>query len=240
KESGRWLENLTTDSGVLLDAILKVGNVRLVIIDPIVDFAGGKKENSNSEVREYLTGLKKIAECNHLAIIGLSHLNKDSQKIAAHRTLGSVAWTAYPRTAWVVERDPEDEERRCLLKIKCNGARTPLNAAFRFRNVPVLIDGKPEGYPVCDFEAQPISMTADDILNVDLRRKKQTKIDEAKEWLELFLSKGPKLSIDILSAALKKGITQATLYRAKDKLQIKIHDNRVEGKIVDSQWSLSG
>lgn len=237
----RGFNNLTTDWGVLVDAVNQVGNVRLIIIDPITDYAGGKKENSNAEVREYLGKLKLLAENMNLAIIGLSHLNKDAQKAAVHRTLGSVAWTALPRAAWLVEYDPEDAERRCLLKIKCNGAVKPLNAAFRLRSVPVVMRGKSYGYPVCDFEAEPISITAEEILNLDSRRRKQTKQDEAVEWLELFLGQGAKLTSEIIPAAAKAGHSRSTLYRAKDRIpKLKTVGIQNKGKVEDSKWLILG
>lgn len=249
KESGKWLENLTKDIDILIDAVNRIGNVVLIIIDPIVDFAGSKKENSNADIRDYLGQLRKFAENKKLAIIGLSHLNKDSQKAAGHRTLGSVAWTALPRAAWLIEFDPENQDRRCLLKQKCNGAVKPLNAAFRLRGVMVpMEDGKEYSYPVCDFESKPISMTADEVLNPDTRRNKQTRIAEAKEWLQEYLTDGPKLSkvvfaavkadtkVEISLASIKRAMTQMT----KDEVTEAIVIRHSTGYILETKWALKG
>lgn len=247
KVSGKWLENLTSDLDILQQTIQKIGNVVLIIIDPITDYAGMYKENKNADIRAYLHELKKFAEGQKLAIIGLSHLNKDSQKAAGHRTLGSVAWTAYPRAAWLLEFDPADPERRCLMKQKCNEAVKPLNIAFRLRGVMVRMDdGKDYSYPVCDFEAKPISMTADEALNPDTRRMKQTKIAEAKEWLQEFLASGPRLSKEVfacLKQDTKVDITLVTLKRAmtilvKDDVTDATDIRNDKGYILETKWAL--
>jgi len=246
-ETKKNLTNLTKDADVLIKAIQQIGNVRLVIIDPITDFAGDKKANSNSDVREYLGKLRLIAEAGKLAIIGISHLNKDSQKRAAHRTLGSVAWTALPRSSWLVDYDAEDVERRYLLKQKCNGARKPLNAAFRLRSVTVTMpDGRTEGYPVCDFEAEPVSITADEVLDMDSRRKKVTKKNEAQDWLEKFLESGPKLAKEVKAAVSKcPDVSWSTIQKARTEMVkngvmgvMDIRDNL--GHRVETSWALLG
>ncbi len=214
------LTNLTKDSDMLIEAIQQIGNVRYVIIDPITDFAGDKKANSNADVREYLGKLRQIAVAGKLAIMGISHLNKDSQKRAAHRTLGSVAWTALPRSSWLVDYDAEDVNRRYLLKQKCNGAKKPLNAAFRLRSVPVTMpDGKVEGYPVCDFESKPVSITADEVLDMDSRRKKITKKTEAQDWLEKFLESGQKLTKEVKAAVSKcPDVSWSTIQKVRTQM----------------------
>ena len=69
KEKKRNLYNLTEDRVVLTKAIAQIKDVRLVVIDPITAYMGGKNPNSNTEVREYLAPLAK------LAAVQISHTN---------------------------------------------------------------------------------------------------------------------------------------------------------------------
>lgn len=234
-------ENLTEDRKILVDAIKQIGNVRLVIVDPIADFGGSTKENSYVDVRAYLRKLRDIAEENDVTILGLMHLNKDSKKSTAHRGLGSVAWTAFPRTAWLIDRHPDDPERRLITRIKCNNARDPKNVGFRMRNVPMTIGGVATGAPVCDFDAVASQVTAGELLNQDIRFMKGMKLEQAVMWLELYLSDGPALSDEIHKAGKEAGHSQRTLRRAAKNLGVDTEQlkSKVTGKVEACRWSLT-
>ncbi|KKN57527.1 hypothetical protein LCGC14_0561440 [marine sediment metagenome] len=238
----RNLFNLTTDLDVLVDAIDQLGDVRLVIIDPVTAFAGGKKENSNAEVRAYLNPLIALAEEKNLTIVGLNHLNKDETKGATHRTLGSVAWTSAARAVWLVGFDPQnkdDDERRLFLPIKNNLSKVRTGLAFTLVNTQVLINGNQHGHPACKFESGAVEMSADDALDTEGRKRSAKKVDEAVEWLEEFLENGPQMSVDIFEAGKQNSLSKYAITRAKIKLSIKPIQFRELGKIIGWQWALS-
>ena len=150
-----------------------------------------------------------------------------------------------PRSSWLVDYDAEDVDRRYLLKQKCNGARNPLNAAFRLRSVPVTMpDGKIEGYPVCDFEAKPVSITADEVLDMDSRKKKMTKKQEARDWLEKFLESGQKLTKEVKAAVSKcPDVSWSTVQKArtemvKDGVMGVMDIKNKLGQVVETAWAL--
>jgi AAA domain/Bifunctional DNA primase/polymerase, N-terminal len=70
--------SLVTDLPALKAKIEEVGNVVLVIIDPLSSYLGvGKINNaSTSDVRGVLAPLKKLAEDHRVAILGVMHFNK--------------------------------------------------------------------------------------------------------------------------------------------------------------------
>ena len=234
----RGLSNLTTDLDVLDDAICRIGDVRLVIIDPITAFAGGKKENSNAGVREFLDPLIELAASRNVAIVGLSHLNKDAQKEAAHRTLGSVAWTAAARAVWLVAFDPKIDGRRLFVPVKCNLAQSRTGLAFTLVNTDTVVAGKSCGFPVCKFEAGVVEMTPDDALDSESRKKAVKKVDLCVEWLEEFLMGGPRMTKDILDAGRQNSMSESTINRAKAKLSIKATQLRDGDKILGWEWEL--
>ncbi len=81
-------------------AVERTLNVRLVIIDPISAFMGRTDSHKNAEVRRVLTKLASLAEKHNVAVVGVSHLNKNRSATANHRIIGSVAFNATARAVW--------------------------------------------------------------------------------------------------------------------------------------------
>ena len=87
---------------MLLSAIHKIGNVRLLIIDPIVSAVGGD-DHKNNDVRRSLQPIIDTAAKSGMAVIGITHYRKGSQDNAAiERVMGSLAYTASARSVWCV------------------------------------------------------------------------------------------------------------------------------------------
>jgi putative DNA primase/helicase len=70
--------SLVTDLKLLQEAIDQIGNVVLVIIDPMSAYLGVGKVDSRqqTDVRGVLTPLKDMIEELHIALIGITHFNK--------------------------------------------------------------------------------------------------------------------------------------------------------------------
>ena len=122
--------DLTADLPLLEDLIdsphtdAEPGDVKLVIIDPISAYLGGKLNSHRAtDVRSALEPLAELAARKRVAILGLSHLTKSgADKNALGRVLGSVAFAAVARVVLFAMRDDEDNkgERRLLLPAKNN------------------------------------------------------------------------------------------------------------------------
>lgn len=220
----------------LEDAVEKTGDVRLIILDPIAAYMGDINSNDNAEVRGVLSPLADFAAKHRIAVLGIHHLNKNTNVEAAYRIMGSVAFVAASRTVWYVLVDKEDEERRKLLPGKNNLAKNPKGLAFRLRSVKVgleLIDSA-----VCEFESEVLNESVDDALDSGPGdRRAPKRIDEAADWLREFLSDGPKSSKDVWEEAERRGIKEKTLNRAKTKVGI-CHLISGSGKSRESKWEL--
>src|SRR2546426_796193 len=71
----------------------RIGNVVLIIIDPVSAYLGAGKVDGRSatDVRGVLTPMKDMAEELHVAVIGIAHFNKkDDIKSALVRALAAV------------------------------------------------------------------------------------------------------------------------------------------------------
>ena len=94
--------------------------VKMVVIDPISNYCGDKKENSNAEVRSVLKPLQHLAEKTGVSFVIIQHLGKGDKGHAQQRVLGSTGIVATCRAVWGVFVDPDDKDKRIFAPIKVN------------------------------------------------------------------------------------------------------------------------
>jgi RecA/RadA recombinase len=213
---------------LLEDAVSQVGDVKLIIIDPITSYVGGRiDDHKNAQLRVMLQPLAAMAEECNIAIITVTHLNKGASANAINRVTGSLAYIALARAAWLITRDPEDRLRRLFLSIKNNLAPDPTGLAYR-----VIKD---QGI---EWEQTVIGETADEVLGKhakadrgDREEKIPTKGKQAVEWLAERLPPGTEENSEIIKAEAKAaGFGHNTLWDAKKKLDLRAR------KGDDSHW----
>ena len=115
--------SLVTDLPELRKTIGRIGNVVLVIIDPMSAYVGVGKVNTSSttDVRGFLTPLTQMAAELQIAVIGIMHFNKKADVTSAMlRIADSLAYVAAARHVYVVVEDPNVEGRRLFVKAKNN------------------------------------------------------------------------------------------------------------------------
>jgi putative DNA primase/helicase len=143
---------------------------------------------------------------------------------ALHKFIGSVAFVAAARAAFVVIEDPDDRNRRLFLPAKNNLALPPQGLAFRLKE---RIIGEDIFTSCVDWEPEPVAMTADEVLAAG--GKSSLALDEAEDFLQALLADGPVTSKQVEEEAQEVGITKATLRRAKKELGIKPRKNSMKG-----------
>jgi hypothetical protein len=204
--------DLTRDVAVLDDVIERQGDVRLVIIDPLGAYLGGHVENSSGPVRRVLLQLGRLAAHRKLAVLAICHLRKQSGS-ALHRTMGSLAFTAASRAAWLVARDPAAADRRLMLPMKNNLGGDSQGLAF------TIAAAGPEDAAAIDWLPDPVALSADAALNPTKPPKAppprpQPELDDAVRWLNAELADGVQSSRRIDNRATAHGIRPITLRRA--------------------------
>jgi len=201
----RWLA-LDKHLPAIEDWLGRYPNVRLLIIDPIVAFIGDADSHRNAEMRAVLGPITKLAEQRNFALLGITHLAKSEAK-AIHRVIGSIAFVAAARAAWLVGRDPDDDERRLFLPIKNNLAQS--------NGLAFTLESASNGVGRVAWDSSPVFVSADEIDDAD-----QSPRGEAIDWLRGLLADGPQPSPTILARAQADGISEKTLRRAKKELQV--------------------
>ena len=222
---GRDLAHL----GAMLNTI---GDVLLVVVDPITAYLGGIDSHRTSDVRALMAPLSEFAERHGTAIVLVSHLNKSkgAGAEAMLRVTGSLAFVAAARAAYVVCKDPDDDTRRILLPAKNNLGDDAGGYAYRIEAATVA-GGIQTSRIVWNDE--PVSVTADDALAGSGDSEERSERDEAAEWLRTELAMGPVDAKELQGRAKRDGHAWHTLRRARDVAGV---TTRREGFGPSGKW----
>ena len=92
-EFGQRPVSLKEDMPEIRQAVEELGDVALIVIDPITAYLGKADNNKVGDVRGITTELAALAQDHRLCVLAVSHLNKNADQQAAYRVSGSGAWT---------------------------------------------------------------------------------------------------------------------------------------------------
>lgn len=215
-EDGKTTELVFTlsDVEILEKALQQVPDCRLIVIDPIGSFLGGRCDaHRDNEVRSVLAPIAKLAEQHGAAVLMVAHRRKGAAQSADDTALGSRAFTGLARSVWHISRDPDDDQRRLLLPGKSNLAASTTGLAFTIAGEPASVH----------WDDEPVQMSADDALARETGNAtgEMSALDEAVAWLAEYLTAGPQPGKTVRKAAEADGIANRTLDRARGKLQVK-------------------
>jgi energy-coupling factor transporter ATP-binding protein EcfA2 len=220
--AGRRGFNLTTDLELLEKEIARLGDVRFVTIDPISSYLGPKVDSHvNASVRAVLEPVNEMAARLRIAIVAITHQPKGTGTAAIHRFIGSIAFVAAARGAFMVTRDPEDKDRYLFLPVKNNLARLGNGLAYRLeqRRLVENLDHDIVASSVT-WESEPVTISADQALQAtDAQAGGQVPAGaDAEEFLRDALADGAIAVKDLQADAKQAGLSWATIRRAKDRV----------------------
>ena len=214
--------SLITDLEKLEQTILEVGDVRVILIDPITAYMGVKQIDSFriNDVRAVLAPVVEMAARLGISIISVMHFNKKTDETnALLRISDSLAYGATARHVYAAIDDAENK-RKLFVKAKNNLARydqqsLAYHLTCKFVGPDLNIIGA-----YIEWEPQPVTVTATEAMQAATSSAAPKALSSAIEFLEKFLADGPRYRDDVTDAAEASMITDHTLRRAKDQLQI--------------------
>jgi putative DNA primase/helicase len=231
---GRRAFNLQADLLLLENEITRLGDVRLVVIDPVSSYLGKVDSHRNAELRAVLEPIGEMASRLRVAVLSVTHLSKSGSISANSRFIGSIAFVAAARAAFIVARDPGDKERRLLLPTKNNLGPEGSGIGFRIGQVTT-----PTGLlaPTVLWDAMPVTMSADEALAGPADAGSAPARNEAMDFLRDVLAAGPVPSEKIRDEVNKAGLAWRTVRRAKEGLGVRVRKTGIDGGWV---WTLPG
>jgi hypothetical protein len=222
---------LPSQTDGLAAEVARVG-ARLVVIDPIMAFFEPRVQiNNDQSVRWALYPLAQLARKYECAIWLVRHLSKRGSARAVYRGGGSIGLSGACRSVWLIAPEPSPGSRRVLAHVKNNLGPLQPSLAFETRK-------REDGTAALVWQGVT-HWSADDLLGLPARQPPSCPREAACEFLTAFLQPDPRTSQEIWAEAEKLGLSEATLYRAKLKLEIRSEPVRRDGRLV-SYWLLRG
>jgi hypothetical protein len=234
--------SLVTDLELLRKKVAEIGNVILILIDPISAYLGVGKIDSfrTTDVRAVMAPLVDLASELGAAIIGVMHFNKKVDVTnALLRISDSLAFGAVARHVWAAI-DDSDNQRKLFTKGKNNLARSDIKSlsyGFGLREVGKdPVSGKPIEAPhIVWFNHVDVSAT--EAMQAASENKSPGAKDAARQFLLDYLADGPMLQTDVMEAAEANLIAERTLRRAKNDLKRVIA--KKDGPKGEWRWHLT-
>jgi len=225
------LFNLKSNLNELESMINEIEGVSMIVIDPLSAYLAGVDAYKNTEVRSKLTPLSILAEKYDIAIVGVEHPPKSSNGRAMNQVGGSIAFVAASRSAYLVSKDPEDEERRLFLKIKNNLSNYSGGISFTVESHKL-----PNGIEISKvvWGDEPVTITADEVLSYYNQTEFQHKKELRVKWVKGELADGPKNAAEVKKKAITQGMTEKEFRNAKKDAGVS--SNKTD---FDGGWDLS-
>jgi archaellum biogenesis ATPase FlaH len=206
------------DQGVenLEREIKKIGDVKLVFIDPIMSFVGKAGAYTPHKVRELMNPISELAMRHKIAIVCTLHMSKDKSKRGNDRMLGSGSFVQVARSKLFVVAPEPNSSKRLLISERSN-ISSERNNAVEFDLVRNDTD-HPEvvwGRELEDIDSDKLNKL------LDGKASHISKRARAADMLEELLADGPVSANDVEQAALAEGIGMNTVEAAKKDLGVR-------------------
>jgi putative DNA primase/helicase len=216
EQRGKRAFDPADDMPKMATAIERHGDVRLLIIDPIVSAVKGDSHKA-AEVRRSLQPIADFAMRQRCAVLGITHFSKGSGgSNPLDRVIGSQAFGALARIVLVAGKS-EQGEGRVLARAKSNIGPDDGGVGYTLEDV-VLPSGITTSRVLW---GEMLAGSARELLGeVERVEEGGSAVDGAGLWLQAFLAEGPQKSADIQAAGQAQGYSWRIVQRAKKTLGI--------------------
>ena len=198
----------------------EIGDIRLLIVDPVVNAVSGDS-NKNAETRRSLQPVVDLASRLDAVALGVSHFSKGTAgRDPVERVTGSIAFGALPRIIFAAAKttDERASAERMLVRSKSNIG--PDGGGFGYDLEQVELPGYPGLFASRVLWGQPLEGTAKELLASAeaIEEGEHSEIEDAGEWLKAALTHGPMDARDLFRIGEAQGYKQRTLQRARERI----------------------
>ncbi len=224
--------SLRADIDAITAVAARLGDCRLIVIDPVSAYLKGVDDNRNAVLRGVFAPLNRLAERLGAAVVLVSHLTKGASANGKHRVLGSIAYVGACRANHLFVSDPHDPAGRRVLMLDNGGNLRP-----RAPTLAYVIDDRGVG-PRVEWSDQPVAITVGEASRPEgalaLGGEPAGERHECDDWLRTFLAGGLTSTTEVFKAGHVAGFSKDQVRRAKVRLGAVA---RKEGFDRDAQWS---
>ncbi len=212
------------DVDLLTEAAATIGNVCLLIVDPVVSAVSGDS-HKNAEVRRGLAPLVDLAVRLDAALLGITHYSKGTGgRDPLERVTGSIAFGALARVVLgTVRMEAEEGQPQKMMMARAKSNIGPDGGGFGYAFEQIELETFPGVSASRIVWGAAVEGTARELLaepEADDRREAPAR-EEAEDWLREMLEAGPVRTEQIKGEAKAAGLTWATIRRAKESIGAK-------------------
>ncbi len=220
-----------TDLRELKEKAIEIGNVKLIIIDPIVSVIAGDS-HKNSEVRRGLQPVVDLANILGAAVLGISHFSKGGAgSDPASRVVGSIAFAAVARVVLVAAKviSALGEVTHIFARSKSNIG--PDDGGFNYAIEQVEVEsGIVASQVVWGEEVHGSALDLISAPQTQSTAEKTNKKNEAVELLRaLLVSDCWTPAKSCYDSMMASGLTKKQIWNASQKLGVIIQKNSMSG-----------
>lgn len=228
KKGARHTFNLAADLELLGKTITTIGDVKLVVFDPVTAYLGHKIDSHQVvQIRAVLEPLQAFADHHRLAGLLIAHPQKNAGTNVLNAVAGSVALINIPRLSFLTIKDPDDPERTLLLPGKNN---IGIKAAGRGYRIGRVLVGNNIFASQVIWDELPVKLTANQALSQTAERQRGPAKAEAEDFLREHTTGEGMSAKELFAAAKAHGHSEKTVRRAAEKLNIKPRKNDFHGE----------
>lgn len=221
------------DMPALILAAKNLGNIGMLIVDPIVNAVSGDS-HKNGEVRRGLAPLVEFGQHLNCAILGITHISKGSKgRDPLERVTGSLAFGALARLVIIAAKVTEDEvTKRIFCRVKSNIGQDGDGFEYEVQQTEL------EDYKGIFTSFATIGNALFGPAHRLLAETEQAQeAQDCATFLLDILSQGRMPAKEVYQAGIENGFSNDQIRRAREKLKIKPHKDGF-GKGAPFFWDL--
>jgi hypothetical protein len=230
--------SLDCDCKRLEEQIQSIGDVSLVIIDPITNYLGSKKMNAEEEIRGgILMPLSLVAKQHDCSIITVGHFNKRGNEAAIlQRLMGCAAFVGVARDVFVFGPDPEDLDKHAHVMGELRNKTAP-PLKYKTVGVPHEWDGQISETVAIKWCGPAKDLDMDEVVNAPKQQEKSI-TTKAVMLISGMLRSGSKKKSELDQALKENGIEPEKLVWNRIKKRCKAEARPLPGKGAGWEWFL--
>lgn len=213
------------DMEMLRHKLAEIGEVRLLIVDPVVSAIAGDS-HKNAEVRRALQPLVDLAGATRCAVLGITHFSKGTGgRDPVERLTGSLAFGALARVVLVAAKHREEDEAGRAVRLLCRAKSNlgPDDGGFEYELRQAELDAHPGIFASAVMWGAAVEGAARELLagaDAGDDDGEGGTLAGAKRFLAELLADGPLPAKTIKADADGAGYSWATIRRAQKALGI--------------------
>jgi len=220
--------------------LIEIGDVRLLIVDPVVSAVAGDS-HKNAEVRRGLQPLADLAASMRCALLGITHFSKGTGgRDPVERLTGSLAFGALARVVLVAAKHQEEGEDGRTVRLFCRAKSNigPDDGGFEYDLHQAELKTHPGIFASSVLWGEAVEGAARELLataDATCDDGEGGTLADAKRFLADLLADGPMRAGEVFKDADQAGYSKRSIQRAANAIKVERHKDGMKG---GWQWRL--